>query len=327
MTAYILRRILYLIPTFFGATFLAFLIIQMAPGDYLTQLELDPKVTPETIARLRSQFGLDRPVYEQYLLWMNNLLHLNLGYSFAFQAPVLDVIWPRVVNSMVIVIPSTLLLYLVAIPIGVYGAVRQYSLGDRILSFLAYVGLSVPSFFLALIAIYVLLQIKFKTGVLIFPVSGMTSSGFEQFPPLKQWLDIAWHAVVPILVATANDIAGLSRLMRGQMLEVLGQDYIRTARAKGLAERVVLYKHAFRNAVIPFVATLGGLLPSLISGAGFVEVVMAWPGITPFFLDAIANQDLYVIAGFLTVSLVLLMIGNLISDLLLAWVDPRIRYE
>jgi peptide/nickel transport system permease protein len=155
----------------------------------------------------------------------------------------------------------------------------------------------------------------------------MTSSGFEQLPPLKQWLDIAWHAVVPILVATANDIAGLSRLMRGQMLEVLGQDYIRTARAKGLAERVVLYKHAFRNAVIPFVATLGGLLPNLISGAGFVEVVMAWPGITPFFLDAIANQDLYVIAGFLTVSLVLLMIGNLISDLLLAWVDPRIRYE
>jgi peptide/nickel transport system permease protein len=288
---------------------------------------MDPKVTPETIARLRSQFGLDRPVYEQYLLWMNNLFHLNLGYSFAYQAPVLEVIWPRVVNSMVIVIPSTILLYLVAIPIGVYGAVRQYSLGDRILSFLAYVGLSVPSFFLALIAIYVLLQIKFKTGVLIFPVSGMTSSGFEQLPPLKQWLDIAWHAVVPILVATANDIAGLSRLMRGQMLEVLGQDYIRTARAKGLAERVVLYKHAFRNAVIPFVATLGGLLPSLISGAGFVEVVMAWPGITPFFLDAIANQDLYVIAGFLTVSLVLLMIGNLISDLLLAWVDPRIRYE
>jgi len=284
-------------------------------------------VTPDTIARLRAQFGLDRPVYEQYLLWMNNLFHLNLGYSFAYQAPVLEVIWPRVVNSMVIVIPSTLLLYLVAIPIGVYGAVRQYSLGDRILSFLAYVGLSVPSFFLALIAIYILLQIKFKTGVLIFPVSGMTSSGFEQFPPLKQWLDIAWHAVVPILVATANDIAGLSRLMRGQMLEVLSQDYIRTARAKGLAERVVLYKHAFRNAVIPFVATLGGLLPSLISGAGFVEVVMAWPGITPFFLDAIANQDLYVIAGFLTVSLVLLMIGNLISDLLLAWVDPRIRYE
>ncbi|GAA6760907.1 ABC transporter permease [Thermus oshimai] len=327
MTSYILRRILYLIPTFFGATFLAFLIIQMAPGDYLTQLELDPKVTPETIARLRAQFGLDRPVYEQYLLWMNNLFHLNLGYSFAYQAPVLEVIWPRVLNSMVIVIPSTVLLYLVAIPVGVYGALRPYTLGDRVLSFLAYVGLSVPSFFLALIAIYVLLQIKFATGTLLFPVSGMTSSGFEQMPPLRQILDIAWHAVVPVLVATANDIAGLSRLMRGQMLEVLSQDYIRTARAKGLAERAVIYKHAFRNAVIPFVATLGGLLPGLISGAGFVEVVMAWPGITPFFLDAVANQDLYVIAGFLTVSLVLLMVGNLLSDLLLAWVDPRIRYE
>ncbi|MEN2982296.1 MAG: ABC transporter permease [Thermus sp.] len=326
MTAYILRRILYLIPTFFGATFLAFLIIQMAPGDYLTQLELDPKVTPETIARLRAQFGLDRPVYEQYLLWMNNLLHLNLGYSFAYQAPVLEVIWPRVVNSMVIVIPSTLLLYLVAIPIGVYGAVRQYTLGDRILSFLAYVGLSVPSFFLALIAIYLLLQLKFRTGTLIFPVSGMTSSGFEQMPPLRQVLDIAWHAVVPVLVATANDIAGLSRLMRGQMLEVLGLDSMATAQAGGFAAGWCS-PSTLRNAVIPFVATLGGLLPGLISGAGFVEVVMAWPGITPFFLDAIANQDLYVIAGFLTVSLVLLMIGNLISDLLLAWVDPRIRYD
>ncbi len=327
MTAYILRRLLYLIPTFFGATFLAFLVIQLAPGDYLTHLALDPKITPETLERLRALFGLDRPIYEQYLLWMDNLLHLNLGYSFAYQAPVLDVIWPRVVNSMYIVVPATILLYLVAIPIGVYGAVRQYSLGDRVLSFLAYIGLSIPNFFLALIAIYLLLQFKFHFGFLPFPVSGMTSSGFEEFPTWKKLLDIAWHAVIPILVVTTSDIAGLSRLMRGQMLEVLSQDYIRTARAKGLAERVVLYKHAFRNAVIPFVATLGGLLPGLISGAGLVEVVMAWPGITPFFLDAIAAQDLYVIAGFLTVGLVLLMIGNLLSDLLLAWVDPRIRYE
>lgn len=326
MTQYILRRVLYLIPTFFGATFLAFLIIQLAPGDYLTQMELDPKVTPETIARLRSQFGLDQPIYIQYLLWVDNLFHLNLGYSFSYQAPVLEVIWPRVVNSMWIVIPSVFLLYLVAIPIGVYGAVRPYSFGDRLFSFLAYVGLSVPSFFLALIAIYVLLQIKFKTGVQLFPVGGMTSSGFEQMGRLEQIKDILWHLVVPVLLATVNDIAGLSRLMRGQMMEVLSQDYIRTARAKGLSERVVVYKHAFRNAVIPFVATIGGLLPSLISGAGFIEVVMAWPGITPFFLDAIANQDLYVIAGFLTAGLVLLLLGNLISDLLLAWVDPRIRY-
>ena len=327
MTAYILRRILYLVPTFFGATFLAFLIIQLAPGDYLTQLELDPKVTPETIARLRSQFGLDRPIHEQYLLWMHNLLHLNLGYSFAYQAPVLDIVLPRVVNSMVIVVPSTLFLFLVAIPVGIYGALRQYSLGDRVISFLAYIGLAIPNFFLALIFMYLILQVYFRTGVMVFPVSGMTSSGFEQFDPWKKILDIAWHAVIPIIVVTTSDIAGFSRVMRGQMLEVLSQDYIRTARAKGLAERVVVYKHALRNAVIPFVANIGGILPGLISGAGLVEVVMAWPGITPLLLDSLQQQDLYMVAGFLTIGLVLLMVGNLLSDLLLTWVDPRIRYE
>ncbi|WP_162798715.1 ABC transporter permease [Thermus caldifontis] len=327
MTAYILRRILYLVPTFFGATFLAFLIIQLAPGDYLTQLELDPKVTPETIARLRAQFGLDRPIHEQYLLWMHNLLHLNLGYSFAYQAPVLDIVWPRVVNSMAIVVPSTLLLFLVAIPVGIYGALRQYSLGDRVISFLAYIGLAIPNFFLALIFMYLILQVYFRTGVMVFPVSGMTSSGFEQFDPWKKILDIAWHAVIPIIVVTTSDIAGFSRVMRGQMLEVLSQDYIRTARAKGLAERVVVYKHALRNAVIPFVANIGGILPGLISGAGLVEVVMAWPGITPLLLDSLQQQDLYMVAGFLTIGLVLLMVGNLLSDLLLTWVDPRIRYE
>lgn len=327
MTAYILRRILYLVPTFFGATFLAFLIIQLAPGDYLTQLELDPKVTPETIARLRAQFGLDRPVHEQYLLWMHNLLHLNLGYSFAYQAPVLDIVWPRVVNSMAIVVPATILLFLVAIPVGIYGALRQYSLGDRVISFLAYIGLAIPNFFLALIFMYLILQVYFRTGVMVFPVSGMTSSGFEQFDPWKKILDIAWHAVIPIIVVTTSDIAGFSRVMRGQMLEVLSQDYIRTARAKGLAERVVVYKHALRNAVIPFVANIGGILPGLISGAGLVEVVMAWPGITPLLLDSLQQQDLYMVAGFLTIGLVLLMVGNLLSDLLLTWVDPRIRYE
>ncbi|MDM7324134.1 MAG: ABC transporter permease [Thermus sp.] len=327
MTAYILRRILYLVPTFFGATFLAFLVIQLAPGDYLTQLELDPKVTPETIARLRSQFGLDRPIHEQYLLWMHNLLHLNLGYSFAYQAPVLDIVLPRVVNSMVIVVPATLLLFLVAIPVGIYGALRQYSLGDRVISFLAYIGLAIPNFFLALIFMYLILQVYFRTGVMVFPVSGMTSSGFEQFAPWKKVWDIAWHAVIPIIVVTTSDIAGFSRVMRGQMLEVLSQDYIRTARAKGLAERVVVYKHALRNAVIPFVANIGGILPGLISGAGLVEVVMAWPGITPLLLDSLQQQDLYMVAGFLTIGLVLLMVGNLLSDLLLTWVDPRIRYE
>jgi peptide/nickel transport system permease protein len=326
MLAFILRRIFYLIPTFIGATLLAFVIIQMAPGDFLTQRALDPNIQPESIERLRSQFGLDQPVYVQYILWMENLLKGNLGYSFSYQQPVLPLIWPRILNSLYLVVLSTVLLYLIAIPLGVFGATRQYSLADQASSFLAYAFIAIPSFFLSLIVIYLILKFKFATGVQLLPVGGMTSSGFEGFTPWQKFGDVARHLIAPGLVAVSNDIAGFSRLLRGQMLDFLGQDFIRTAKAKGLGERTVTYKHALRNAVIPFIAGIGGILPGLISGAGFVEVVFNWPGVTPFFLDALSNQDLFVLTGFLTLSLVLLMIGNLLSDFLLAWVDPRIRY-
>lgn len=326
MAAYILRRIVQLIPTFIGATLLAFIIIQLAPGDFLTQRALDPNIRPETLERLRDQFGLDEPIYVQYILWMENLVRFDLGYSFSYQQEVLQIIRAPVSNSFILVITSTILLYLLAIPIGVYGAVNQYTLGDRVVSFLAYIGLAVPSFFFALVAIYLILQFKFQFKFELLPVGGMTSSGFDDFTTWQKVRDIAWHLIAPALVAVSNDIAGFTRFLRGQMLESLGQDYIRTARAKGLNERVVIYKHALRNAAIPFIAGIGGILPGLIGGAGFVEVVMNWPGITPFFLDALGNQDLFVLSGLLVISLVLLMIGNLISDLLLALVDPRIRY-
>ncbi len=326
MAAYLLRRIIYLIPTFFGATLLAFVIIQLAPGDFLTQRSLDPNISQETLQRLRQQFGLDQPIYVQYILWMENLFKLNLGYSFSYQQPVLQIIQAPVSNSLILVLTSTILLYLISIPVGIYGAVRQYTLGDRVVSFLAYVGLAIPSFFFALIAIYLILQFKFKFGFELLPVGGMTSSGFEDFSPWEKIKDVSRHLIAPALVAVSNDIAGFTRFLRGQMLDNLNQDYVRTARSKGLNERLVVYKHALRNAAIPFIAGIGGILPALIGGAGFVEVVMRWPGITPFFLDALSSQDLYVLAGLLVMTLVLLMIGNLLSDLLLALVDPRIRY-
>jgi peptide/nickel transport system permease protein len=336
MLTYILRRFIQLIPTFVGATLLAFFIIQLSPGDFLTQKLLDPNVRPETIERLRSQFGLDQPIYVQYLLWMNNLLQWppQLGYSFSTQRDVWELAAPRVANSFILVIASTILLYLLAIPIGIYSAVRQYSWPDRVISFISYIFLATPSFFLALIMIYLILQLNFwlrdafnlGPNFLFLPVGGMTSSGHEAFPWWRQVLDIAWHALIPVVVATSQDIGGFTRFMRGQMLDVLNQDYIRTARAKGLSERVSIYKHALRNAVIPFIAGIGGILPALVGGVGFIEVVLNWPGVTPFYLEALASQDLYVLTGFLVITLVLLMIGNLISDLLLALVDPRIRY-
>jgi len=327
MTAYLLRRIVQIIPTFIGATLLAFIIIQLSPGDFLTQLELDPKFTPETIARFRQQFGLSEPIWLQYLIWMKNLITGNLGYSFAYQAPVLEIIWPRILNSLVLVGLATVFLYLVAIPAGVFGATRQYTLGDQVVSFFSYIGLAVPSFFFALIIIFVLLQLKFHFQVLPFPIGGMTSSNYDSLTAWGKVGNVLWHAVLPAFVIVTADIAGLARVMRGQMLEVLSQDFVRTARSKGLADRKVIYKHAFRNAIIPFIATIGGLLPGLIGGAGLVEVVMNWPGITPLLLDAVGQKDIYVIVGFLTLTTGLLMIGNVLGDLLLAVVDPRIRYN
>ncbi len=326
MTTYLIRRILYVIPTFLGATFLAFMILQAMPGDFLTQLSLDPKIRPETIEHMRHLFGLDKPVLVQYLIWLKNLFNGDLGYSFMYQQPVLEVILPRIENSLILVGLGVLFLYLIGIPVGIYQAVRPYTLGDYVISFLAYFGIAIPNFFFMLILIFVLVKIKFATGSTPFPIGGMTSQGFEQFSAWKKFLDILWHAALPAFVVVTADMSSLTRVMRGLMLEVLGQDFIRTARAKGLPERVVLYKHALRNAIIPVIATIGGLLPGLIGGAGLVEVVSGWPGMTPLLLDALNRQDLYVNAGIIALSTFLLIIGNIIGDVLLALVDPRIRY-
>jgi peptide/nickel transport system permease protein len=233
---------------------------------------------------------------------------------------------------MVLVVLSTLLIYLIAIPVGVYSAVRQYSMGDRILTVLAFIGVAIPNFFFALIMLFVAVWLNDTTGTKILPIGGMTSEfvggvPYLQAPWWQRTLDVLWHALPVVLVLATTGTAGLIRVMRGQMLEVLSQDYIRTARAKGVTERIAIYKHALRNAVIPIVAGIGFLLPALIGGAGLIEVVMAWPGITPMLLDAISAVDLYLVMGFITVTTILLMLGNLLSDLLLAWVDPRIRYN
>ena len=323
MTAFIIRRILSAIPTLFGCSLLVFFVTQAAPGDFLSTRQLS--LPPATIANLRRVFGLDEPLHIQYLLWVRNLLQGDFGVSFTYRAPVLDIIMPRILNSLYLVLLSTFFLYLIAIPVGVYGAVRQYSLGDKIMSLISYFFLGIPSFFFALIAIYLILQLNFATGWGV-PISGMTSPNHESLSAAGKVLDIAAHITIPALVVVLGDIAGFSRFMRGQMLEYLGSDYVRTARAKGLRERVVIYKHTFRNAVIPFVATIGGLLPMLFTGAGFVEVVFGYPGITPMFLNAITQQDVFIIAGFGMLTAVLLIIGNLLGDILLSVVDPRIQY-
>lgn len=325
MLPFILRRLVNAIPVLIGGSLLIFFILQLAPGDYLTTQKLDPNVSPEQIANLQRQFGLDRSIPEQYFLWMKNLFQGNLGDSFAYKQPVAQVITPRVINSLYLVILNTILFYAIAIPLGVYGAVRQYSLGDKFISTIMYFFLGFPSFFFALIVIFGILQLRFATGWDI-PIGGMTSPNYNDLSVGAKVWDVFKHILIPALTLAIISVSGFSRVMRGQMLEYLGQDFIRTARAKGLSERKVVYKHAFRNAIIPFVATIGGVLPGLISGAGFVEVVFNYPGMTPMILDAITSQDLYLLAGFNVVVLVLVILGNMVSDFLLGVVDPRIRY-
>lgn len=326
MLIYVFRRIINLIPTFLLATFLAWFVIEIAPGDFATQFSFD-QVDLTKAERIREVLGLNQPWPIRYLYWLRNLVvDLDLGTSMVSKGDVTDLIVPRMINSLWLLLPATVLTFLIAVPIGVYSAIRKYSIGDRILTVFSLIGLAIPNFFLALLVLGFAVFWYQSNGWFLIPTGGMTSSNFSQLGSWQQFLDFSWHLIAPLLVVTLSSLAFTSRIMRGEMLEVLGQDYIRTAKAKGLSENKVTYKHAFRNAIVVIVATIGGILPGLISGAGTVEFVLRWPGITPLFISSIFAQDVYVIMALLTVLTLFLMLGNLLSDLALAMVDPRIRY-
>lgn len=324
MLQFLARRFLQSIPTLLLASVLIFFIISLAPGDFLTPAKLNPNISKEQIENLTRNFGLDKPLWEQYLMWMKNLLRGDFGLSFQYQQPVWDVMWPRIKNSMWLVSWITVVFYALAIPIGVYGAVKKDSFADRSVNVFMYFMLGFPSFFLALIAIYFMLQLQFKTGIKL-PIGGMTSADHASMSRGAQVLDILKHIAIPGTLIAIHSTAGLSRVLRGLMSDQLHSDYIRTARSKGVSENSAIWKHTFRNAILPIVAGIGGELVGLVSGAGFIEVVFAYPGITPMLLDALAAQDLYLIAGFTIFTTLLLIIGYIISDILLAVVDPRVK--
>ncbi len=326
MIPYILRRLVNLIPTFFLATLLAWVVIDLAPGDFASQFAINP-LDPNAEARIRTSLGLDQPVLIRYLYWLRNVVtDFDFGFSLTSRNNVTNLILPRMENSLRLLLPATIITYLIAIPIGIYSALNKYSFGDRVLTVLSLFGLAIPNFFLALIFVAFSVQFFQQNGFFLIPTGGMTSQNYSQLSPGGQFLDSLWHLIAPMIVVALSSLAFITRIMRGEMLEVLGQDYIRTARAKGLARRSINYKHALRNAILVIVATLGGLLPGLIGGAGTVEYVMRWPGLTPLFLSSVFAQDVYVLMAILTILVVLLMIGNLLSDLALALIDPRIRY-
>jgi peptide/nickel transport system permease protein len=250
----------------------------------------------------------------------------NLGTSFDSNIPVAELVVPKIGNSAILTFGNTILIFLIGIPIGIYGAVRQYSLGDKTISLISYFFLGFPNFFFGLLVIFGLLQIQYALGRPLFPIGGMTSSNFDSLNGFQQFLDILWHTAMPMMVLLIGDVAGFTRGLRAQMLEYLNQDYVRTARAKGLTERTVIYRHTLRNAITPFVAGIGNLLPAILAGAGTIELLFNWPGLFPVFLESLNSQDIYVTLSVGAISLVLLVVGNLIADFLLAVVDPRIRY-
>jgi len=321
MKTFILKRLLHMIPLLLGITFFSFLIISLAPGDYLTAMSQNPQVTAETIEGLRRQFGLDRPWYVQYILWLWNALHLDFGYSFANQVPVFSLIGQRLLNTLILALSAALFAWGLSIPLGVISAVKQNTWIDRTASFVAFLGLSIPEVFFALLMVWFAAQ----TG--LFPVGGMKSIDFEFMSYPRQILDLLHHLVLPTIVLGSISMAGRMRQMRANLLDTLLQDYVQTARAKGLGERVVIFKHALRNAINPLITLFGFTLARLLSGAFLVEVVMSWPGLGRLTLDALFTRDLYVVMGSLLMASVMLILGNLAADIMLALSDPRIRYE
>ena len=326
MTSFLIRRFVNLIPTFFLATLLAWIIIDIAPGDFASQFAFD-QVDPGKQERIRELLGLGQPWYIRYFKWLQNLLFdFDFGTSMVSKGDVTARVIPRMINSMWLALPGLILVLAISIPIGVYSAVHKYSWADRFLTVFSLVGLAIPNFFLALVLLGGIVWWFQTFGWFLLPTGGMTSSNYSQMSTWGKALDLTWHLIFPLIVIVLSGLAGITRVMRGQMLETLSQDYIRTARAKGLSEGKVTYKHTLRNAILPIIATIGSAFTTVLLGGGVVEFVVGWPGLTPLFISSVFSQDVYVQMAILTIGTVLLMIGNLISDLLLVATDPRIRY-
>lgn len=321
MLHFILRRLLQTIPLLLGISFISFGVMQLAPGDYLTQMRANPQINPETIERLRADFGLDKPWLQQYFLWLKNALLGNFGYSFTYKLPVFALIGQYVAATLLLAISAMIIGWSVAIPMGVYAATHKNGTIDRIASLLAFVGVSLPGFFVALLA----LLVAQRTGW--FPIGGMQSDNYSALTPVGKFWDVAHHLILPAFVLGTREVASIMRQMRGNLLDVLNENYVLAARARGLKERVVIVKHAVRNAVNPLITLFGYELAGLLGGAALVETVMSWPGLGRLLLLSVQSQDLFVAMGSFVMGALLLVMGNLISDLLLAVTDPRIKFS
>lgn len=322
MRQYIIRRVLQMIPVLFGISVILYGLFSMAPGDAISNiLENNPKISAERIAQLRHLYHLDEPILVQYGYWLKDAIQGNLGESFKHKMPVSQVINSYIWNSFYLTSLALLAAVLLAVPIGVLSATRQYSRFDYGFTVFALMGISMPTFFMGMLLVKWL-----AIDIQLFPVAGMQSTG-STLTGLAHIGDVFYHLFLPFLVLTFMNMATFMRYTRTSMLEVIRQDYIRTARAKGLSEKVVIYKHALRNALIPVITLLGVYLPALFSGAMITETVFAWPGIGPVAIQAVGMRDYPVLMGINVFLAFLTLVGNLLADVMYAMVDPRIRYK
>ena len=325
MFQYVLRRLLHMIPIILMVIAIGFLLLQLAPGDFFTKLYLEQDINEETIDRFRTQFALDRPWYEQFFRYVWNVLQGNFGFSAEYKVPVFDVIRPRVGPTLLLSLTALVFSWGLSIPMGIIAATKQYKWPDQVISFFAFFGLAIPNFFLAFLILYFVTATSGGMLGTWLPIGGMTSVNFSSMGPIRQLLDVLWHLLVPLFVLGTSAMAGLTRIMRANMLEILNQQYIVTARAKGQKERVVIFKHALRNAINPMITILGFQIASILSGAVLTEVVLSWPGLGQLTLQAILSQDMFLVMGVLIYGSILLVLGNLVADILLAVTDPRVR--
>ncbi len=323
MLRFALRRVLLMVPALLVISALVFAVIQLQPGGFLTQYLDDPRFSPQTVETIKRQFGLDRPLTVQYLRWVQGIVTRgDFGYSFLNGRPVASLIWERMGWTVFLAILTIACTWLIAIPLGIFTALRPRGTAATVANLMSYLGQAMPDFLLALLLIaFVLSRGGTNVGGLFSP---------QQIDAVWGWSklrDMLAHLWIPIVAISLEGVAALMRQMRAKLLDVLGADYIRTARAKGVAEQKVLWRHAVRNAINPLISLAGLSLPSLISSTILVSIVLNLPTIGPFLYDSLLNKDQYVVTTLLLLSSFLLMVGNLLADLALVWVDPRIRYQ
>jgi len=331
VSGYFIKRLLLMIPTLIGISLISFFIIQLAPGDPAT-LKMgnatsgmqNQAMVEQIIKETRAIYGLDQPLYIQYWRWVKRIATLDFGESLVDHRPIIDKLKERVPVSVRLSFIALVFAYLIAIPMGIYSATHQYSVGDKISTVVLFALYSLPNFWVATMAIVFLGGGDFWS---VFPVAGLSSFGAEQWSAFDQFKDQVWHLILPITCLTYYSMATLSRYMRSSMLEVIRQDFIRTARAKGLSEHIVIYRHALRNSLIPIVTLMADLLPALIGGSVVVETIFSIPGMGQLSWESVLNRDYPLIMAIFTLSAMLTLFGILLSDFLHTLVDPRISYD